>query len=146
MKQLGQVTEYNTRTGEATIIYARPDACDKCGACGTSSKTGSIRLHAQLSPGNWVRVELPDNRFIKATALAYGMPLVALLIGLGVGFFLGGTDLWALLGGLITLGFSVLILHHLEKRMKQNKVWTPHIAQVYEQKPSPDVFGCSQGN
>jgi len=32
MIKFGQVQAYDKTTGEATIVYMRPDACAKCGA------------------------------------------------------------------------------------------------------------------
>ena len=34
MIKFGQVQAYDKTTGEATIVYMRPDACAKCGASG----------------------------------------------------------------------------------------------------------------
>ena len=69
MIKFGQVQAYDKTTGEATIVYMRPDACAKCGACGGGGKSRSIRLKADCAVGDWVKVELPDGRFLGATAL-----------------------------------------------------------------------------
>ena len=60
MIKFGQVQAYDKTTGEATIVYMRPDACAKCGACGGGGKSRSIRLKADCAVGDWVKVELPD--------------------------------------------------------------------------------------
>ena len=70
MIKFGQVQAYDKTTGEATIVYMRPDACAKCGACGGGGKSRSIRLKADCAVGDWVKVELPDGRFVSATAIA----------------------------------------------------------------------------
>ena len=62
MIKFGQVQAYDKTTGEATIVYMRPDACAKCGACGGGGKSRSIRLKADCAVGDWVKVELPDGR------------------------------------------------------------------------------------
>lgn len=82
MIKFGQVQAYDKTTGEATIVYMRPDACAKCGACGGGGKSRSIRLKADCAVGDWVKVELPDGRFLGATALAYALPLACFLLGL----------------------------------------------------------------
>ena len=82
MIKFGQVVAYQPETRTATIEFSRPEACEKCGACGTASHKGSIVLKANCAVGNWVRLELPDNRFLQAAGLAYGIPLLSFLGGL----------------------------------------------------------------
>lgn len=143
MIKFGQVQAYDAETGEATVTYVRPDACAKCGACGTLNQNGTIRLKADCAVGDWVRVELPDGRFMTATTLAYTVPLVGLLAGLFLGYFLSGAqELWALLGSLIGLGVCVLSLRLVEKRINGRPEWTPRITAVYHEKPEMDDIGC----
>ena len=108
MIKFGQVTAYNTATKMATISYIRPDACEKCGGCNAMSQTGSITLKADCKEGDWVRVELPDNRFLSATFMAYVIPLIFFVAGLLLGNSLsGGNELWAMGGSLIGLGLGL---------------------------------------
>ena len=58
MIKFGQVQAYDKTTGEATIVYMRPDACAKCGACGGGGKSRSIRLKADCAVGDWVKVDI----------------------------------------------------------------------------------------
>ena len=118
MTKFGQVLAYNENTGIAAIGFNRPDACEKCGACGAQSHQGTIELKADCKPGDWVRVELPQGRFLQATALAYVLPLAGLLGGLLLGFLGGGgADGPTLLGGGLGLGISLLLLWLNEKRI-----------------------------
>ena len=145
MIKFGQVTAYNSKTGVATITYIRPEACARCGGCGALTQTGSIQLKADCSVGNWVKVVLPDGRFMTATALAYILPLIGFLAGLFAGNALsGGNELWALGGSLIGLLLCLLGLKLNEKRIAGKPEWTPHVAEVYTQRPdSLDAIGCS---
>ena len=145
MIKFGQVTAYNEKTGVATISYIRPEACAKCGACGGLSQTGSIDLKARCKTGDWVKVVLPDGRFMYATALAYVIPLIGFLAGLFAGYYLGGgSELWAVAGSLIGLGACMVFLKLNEKRIAGKPEWTPHVAEVYDQRPdSLDAIGCS---
>ncbi|MBQ2667260.1 MAG: SoxR reducing system RseC family protein [Clostridia bacterium] len=145
MIKFGQVTAYNEKTRVATITYIRPEACAKCGACGGLSQTGSIDLKAECKVGNWVKVVLPDGRFMTATALAYIVPLIGFLIGLFAGNALsGGSELWALGGSIIGLGVCLIGLKLNEKRIAGKPEWTPHVAEVYTERPdSLDAIGCS---
>jgi len=143
--KFGQVTAYNEKTGVATITYIRPEACARCGACGSLTQTGTIDLKADCAVGNWVKVVLPDGRFMKATAMAYVIPLIGFLAGLFAGYFAsGGHELAALGGSLIGLGLCVGILKWNEKRIAGKPEWTPHVAEVYTERPdSLDAIGCS---
>lgn len=145
MIKFGQVTAYNEKTGVATITYIRPEACAKCGGCGALTQTGTIDLKADCKVGNWVKVVLPDGRFMTATALAYIIPLAGFLIGLFAGNALsGGNELWALGGSLTGLGLCLIGLKWNEKRIAGKPEWTPHVAEVYTERPdSLDAIGCS---
>ncbi len=143
MTKFGQVQAYDPATGEATIVYIRPDACAKCGACGTQSHSGSIRLKADCAVGDWVRVELPNSRFLSATALAYVLPLICFLLGLFLGYSLsGGQELWALLGSAIGLSLCAVGLRLNEARIQGRPEWTPHVSAVYHEKPEIEDIGC----
>ena len=143
MIKFGQVQAYNFKTGEATIAYVRPDACAKCGACGTQSHTGAITLKADCAVGDWVKVELPDGRFMTATALAYALPLAGFLIGLFAGYALsGGSEPWALAGSAAGLGACLLGLRLHERRINGRPEWTPRVTAVYASKPDMDDIGC----
>ena len=146
MIKFGQVTAYNEKTGVATIAYVRPDACAKCGACGSLNQTGTIDLKAECEVGNWVRVVLPDGRFMGATVMAYVVPLVCFLAGLALGYTLSGqSEGWALAGSFIGLGVSLIALRLNEKRIAGKPEWTPRVDAVYTEKPQMDDMGCDGG-
>lgn len=143
MTKLGQVTEYDGETGVATITYSRPEACEKCGACGTRKHNGKIKLKASCQIGDWVRVELPDGRFMQATVLAYALPFVFFMGGMLAGYFLSGkSELIAALCAFIGLGLSVALIKLADSRIKGKDEWTPHVTAVYGQKPDTDDIGC----
>jgi len=145
MVKFGQVTAYNEKTYVATITYIRPEACAKCGACGGLSQTGSISLKAECKTGDWVKVELPDGRFMTATLIAYIIPLIGFLAGLFLGSALsGGNELWALGGSLTGLGICLAGMKLADKQIAGKPEWTPRVAEVYAERPdSLDAIGCS---
>ncbi len=145
MIKFGQVTAYDTATKTATITYIRPDACEKCGGCTAMSQTGSITLKADCKEGDWVRVELPDNRFLSATLMAYVLPLVCFVVGLLLGSqFSGGNELWAMGGSVIGLGLGLVGMKACDKLITGRPEWTPRVAEVYDQKPDTGILGCGQ--
>ena len=146
MIKFGRVTAYDEATQTATIAYERPEACAKCGGCGSMSQTGTIELKAVCEVGNWVKVVLPDGRFMTATLMAYIIPLICFLVGLFAGFRMSdGSELWAVGGSLIGLGVSLIVLRLNEKRIAGKPEWTPHVEAVYTDKPDMDAFGCPSG-
>jgi len=145
MIKFGQVTAYDKAKGLATITYIRPDACEKCGGCNAMSQQGTITLKCDCKEGDWVRVELPDNRFLSATAMAYAIPLLLFLGGLLLGNALsGGNELWAMGGSVIGLGLGIGAVWLCDRLIKGRPEWTPHVAQIYDHKPDTGVLGCGQ--
>ena len=143
MTKFGQVYEYNDATRTANIHFSRPEACSKCGACGSLSQTGSILLTADCHVGDWVRVEMPEGRFLEATAIAYVIPLIGLLLGIGLGWLLGGNrDAITLAGALVGLLLSVGILWLVDKRISGKPEWMPRVTAVYNDKPTTEDIGC----
>lgn len=143
MIKFGLVTAYDDKTGMATIQYARPDACEKCGACGASGRRETLRLKADCRTGNWVKVELPDGKFLGAAAIAYLIPLACFFVGLFGGYLLsGGQETPALLGSGLGLGLGVLFLCLAESKIKNKPAWTPRVVAVYLDKPDIDQMGC----
>ncbi len=143
MTQFGRVTAYEPDTRMATITFTRPEACEKCGACSGRKHQGELRVQADCREGQWVRVELPEGRFLQATLLAYVCPLVGLMAGLGLGYWLGGgADGATLLGGAIGLALPLAGLALLDRRLRGDARWRPVISEVYDEQPTEATIGC----
>ena len=147
MIKFGQIIKRNEQKGLVTIRFERPEACGKCGACGTGSQKGEATLPSESQVGQWARVEFPEGRFLQATALVYVIPLLGLLSGLLLGWLLGsGNDLWTVLGALAGLLFSLLVLFGIDRRVSRKPEWTPKITAVYPDKPTLEDLGCGADN
>jgi len=145
MTKFGQVYEYNEKTRIADIHFSRPEACTKCGACGSLSQTGTIALQADCKVGDWVRVEMPEGRFLEATAIAYVIPLAGLFLGIASGWFVGkGNDGLALAGAMIGLLVSVGVLWFVNRRISGRPEWTPRVTEVFTDKPNTQEIGCDR--
>ena len=142
MTQFGFVSAYDEKTRMATIEYMRPDACDKCSACGTAAQKGAIILRADCAVGNWVRIELPEKKFLQAAVLAYGVPLVCFLAGLMLGQWITGSELGGIGGALVGLAVSLGMLRMNEKRIKGRPEWSSRVTEVYTEKPTVEAIGC----
>ena len=142
MTKFGQVIAYNKNTGMATIRYARPEACEKCGACSTGREE-TIRLKTDAPVDSWVRVELPDGRFLSAAFLAYIVPLVLFLAGFFLGHYAFGTDGMTILFAFIGLAFGGVAIFFINRRIAGRPEWTPHITAVYDECPDGTQIACS---
>ena len=143
MIKFGQAVEVHPDKGTATIRFSRPEACSKCGACGALSQTGTITLQANCNVGDWVRVEMPEGRFLEATAITYVIPLVGLIAGIAAGWLLsGGSDGLTLVGALVGLALSAGVLFLVDKRISGRPEWTPRVTAVYDSLPTEEEIGC----
>ena len=143
MTKIGRVIAYENKTKMATIEYSRPDACEKCGACGTSSHKGTIKIKADCAVGDWVRLELPEARFVQAAFLAYGLPLLGFLSGLFLGSWLWHSDGGSILGAVLGLLLALGILALNERRIRHRPDWSAQVQQIYDEKPTLEDLGCS---
>lgn len=73
----------------ATVSIERQDMCGECHACEIVGEIKKCTIKCQNLcegiPGESVEIELENSTFLKATALMYGMPLIGLVGGLGLG-------------------------------------------------------------
>ncbi len=129
MAEVGQVIKVNEEI--VKVRLNRQEACAKCGACsaGLESKDMFIEAsnEANAIEGDWVEIQLKEENFIKAVAIMYGIPLIGLLFGLGIGSVIGQlfipklADILGIIFGLGGAGLSFLIIHLNESKFKTDK-------------------------
>ncbi len=125
--------------GELEVCFERPEACAHCGQCGGQTEKTLVKLPGDVPVGRWIEVDMPEGQVLKASVLAYVLPLIMLLGGLALGSVLFSQEaLWAV-AGILCMGLSWLILRLIEKRMKRKNVWQPQIVNVYGEGEEP---GC----
>lgn len=91
--EIGQVVALED--GRATVIFDRKSACARCKACGMfaeNQKKVTITLNAPrgVAVGDWVRLVMDSRYYLLSLALLYGLPCVALVAGVALGFALWG--------------------------------------------------------
>ena len=107
----GRITR--TEGPSAWVVSVAPASCGACGGKGCGSSVFNRLWHPNdpeyqvanpigALPGEAVVVGLPDGALLHATGAAYVVPLLALLLGAGLGQLLSG-ELAATLGGLTGL-------------------------------------------
>ena len=143
MIKFGQITDKNEISGMITVQFSRPEACGNCHACGYGSKNSEITLPSDHNIGEWVRIELPENRFVQATTLVYIIPLAGLLLGMLLGWLLSaGSDLITVLGAMVGLLVSFVTLYLVDKHIAKKPEWSPIITAVYPDKPADTDLQC----
>lgn len=81
----------NTKGHLAVIQMTRTEACGQCRACLAGMKKEEMIIEADnecnAKVGDWVIMELRNNSFIKAVMIMYGIPMLALMIGIVLGYY-----------------------------------------------------------
>jgi sigma-E factor negative regulatory protein RseC len=120
--------------GLAKVAIARSEACGSCPAksmCSTG--TGNINIlevrnPVDARPGEKVVIELRPATLVKATAMLYLLPAIAMVMGATIGWLRAGSDLGAMAGALAGLVIAFLFLY-IHGRMHKS-VKGPTISKV----------------
>ena len=128
------------RTGEVVAVqgdklvvqFCRPTDCEKCHGCmgGQAQRQLMVQGHAQI--GDTAVVEMPTQKIIKASALAYVFPLLGLMTGLFLGatFFPTAQDAASIIGGLIGMAIPLSVVALTERKRRADASWQPKLLQV----------------
>lgn len=133
MEQIGEVTA--VRGGMLEITFCRPEECEKCHGCAGHHKPSVLEIPGEASVGDAAVVYLPDNTLVKASLLAYVLPVAGLLAGMTAGWFALRNDLAA--AGCGVLGFVLLgaVGVLTEKRRKMDPQWQPRVTRIIPKFP-----------
>ena len=123
--------------GVLEVCFERPEACAHCGQCGGQKAETFVKIPGSAPVGRWIDVDMPEGQVLKASMLAYVMPLLMLLGGLALGSMIFENDLLKALTGIMCMGVSWLTLRWVEKRMKAKSVWQPRVVNVYGEDETP---------
>jgi len=111
-----------------TILFSSKDACDSCGlkvVCTPgkqSERSLTLPYSGELQPGQKVAVEELSNLELHLALIQFGLPMLAFLIGLFVGYFLPvqgilPREVSAFLLGCLGLVLSFFISRYLVERI-----------------------------
>ena len=129
MVQSGKVVAVSGN--EMKVCFERPEACAHCRACGEIHES-LVTLPGTAPVGSRIEVDMPEKQVLKASVLAYVIPLAMLLAGIAAGSALFRQEVWAALTGIACMGLSWFVLRFLDRRMKKNGAWQPRIVAVHE--------------
>lgn len=128
------------RTGEVTAIkgeyievtFCRPSDCEKCHACMGGEKKAVMLIRGQARIGDLAVVSMPAQTVMKASLMAYVIPLAGLFVGMfaGAALFPAEQTNASLIGGLIGLGLPLLAVKLTEKYRHENANWQPTLVEV----------------
>lgn len=111
--------------GKLCALIVRSEACGDCHACDFGKKE---EMHYPLPQGDYkegdkVMIEISDRALGRATLIAYGLPLVCMLLGLSLGAVLFKAEWAQALSALIALAFGWLIIRATEKKRGRNRIY-----------------------
>ena len=116
------------------VCFERPEACEGCKGCakGLVPQRELLTVFGQAEVGDQVDVRMPEARTLKATLMAYAVPLLAMLAGLAVGFMLNCGDLVSLLLALGGLVAGYLAVRAFEMRLRRDPLGRPTVIGVVQ--------------
>ena len=131
MRQPGEIT--GCRNGMLEVTFCRPEACAACKACEGGKREHKIWVRGEGRVGDIAIVDMPDGMVVRASFIAYGLPLAGLLLGMILGNVLsGGKDLFTMIGAGTGLVISLGFLKGTEKLRAGKEEWNPRLVDILE--------------
>jgi len=126
---MGEVGEVIEIKGEEILVrHQRTGACASCKICARGKDENEMIMRARnacdATVGDFVEVELQEGALIKAVAMAYGIPLVAIIMGFSVGYLIGG-EFVAFTVGIVFMILAYIAMKVLEKSGKLAQKYVP---------------------
>lgn len=138
MKEYGVVL--NVENGNAIIGLKRNSACSSCGACELGSNHSQMELTLENTvnarPGDTVEIQLPASQFLKASAILYLIPLIGLILGIVLGYYIGlalnaNAEIIGAVNGILFTTLAYMSIRRLEPKFKKNTDLNPTIVGIY---------------
>lgn len=121
--------------GTLMAEIVRSEACGDCRACDFGRKE---KMHYTLPDGNYkvgdeVDLEIADSSLPRATLIAYGIPLIGVILGLTVGSLFTGAEWARSIAGVIGLFAGLAALKLSEKKRIAKQKYACHITNAKEE-------------
>ena len=130
VEKVGEIT--GVSGGMLEITFCRPQDCGHCHACEGGQTPTVIRVKGEGRVGDYAAVELPTGTVVKASLLAYALPIAGLLLGMLAGQAIGnGSVAASAIGGGACFGLCVLAVLLTEKRRRASSKWQPTLTKVF---------------
>lgn len=124
----------STSPGKAKVAIVRSEACGSCPAKSMcSAASGNMNILEVNNPveakrGEKVIIELRPTALVKATAMLYLFPAVAIVAGATAGWLRSGSDTGAMVGALAGFAASSLFLYLHGRKQKSES--GPKISKI----------------
>ena len=121
------------KNGLLRVCFERPDACEGCRGCakGLMPRQELLTVFGQAEAGDIVDVRVPEARTLKASLMAYALPLIGLLGGLAAGWLLGLSEALDLLLALAGLAVGYLAVRAFEMHLRSQPKWRPTVIRIH---------------
>ena len=130
MLQTGKVVSADN--GIMEVCFERPEACAHCGACGHKAES-LVQIPGDAKAGSRIEVDRPEKQVLKASLLAYVIPLLLLLAGIALGSLIFEQQALSAVTGLLLMAASFFILRWIDKKTSRNAGWAPRVVKVIEE-------------
>lgn len=130
MERVGEVTA--VRGEYVEITFCRPADCGSCHACQGARDRMQVTVKGTAEVGDLAVVDMPASMVMKASLLAYVVPLVGLLVGLAAGtlLFPAQEAVAGVVGGALGLALALGVVGLTEKKRRNAPEWKPQLMRV----------------
>jgi len=135
MRQEAEVVALREGGKEAVVRFARSEMCGSCHACfreGENEAEVELPNSLHAAVGERVYIELHERVVLRSSLLAYGLPLLGLILGLLLLSPLG--EAAAAAGGLALCALAFFLLRSLEGRLKKRGEFRPRMRAYVQDK------------
>ncbi len=132
MKNIGTVIKVEDK--KAMVRFKRTDACGHCNACfhlGSNEADIEIDNTLKAAAGDQVVIELHGKSVFKASLIMYGVPIIGLIVGAGIGSTIG--DLYAAVGGVLLAFGAFFIIRAFEPKLSKLTEYKPRMTGFYQE-------------
>ena len=141
MKEIGIVS--SIQGNKAKVSIQRSAACGDCGACQVGKEKMTMEAvvvnTVDAKTGDRVEVEMAFKNVMKASFIAYGIPLIMFVLGSVIGTLYTSTvlkdlenPLLSFVLGLVFMAFSYIIIKLLDKKGTFASTYEPHIMTILD--------------
>ncbi len=115
--------------GRLMAEVVRSEACQSCRACnfGQQERVYIEVGNTNCREGDDVTIEIHDGAVTKASAMAYGIPVVMLFAGLLAGGCVSDKDYIQAIFAVIGLGLGLLAVKVMDRRIRKSGKYSPRV-------------------
>ena len=118
----------------ATVKVNKKDECSKCGLCLFPKNADSITFRSLNSvnakAGDKVTIKTSEKAKISGVFLAFGIPLILIILAIGIGYLLQQSELIILLSCIIPVVLWFLVLAFIDNKLKKLKTFSTEIIEI----------------